>query len=94
MHSPVTPCGGPPHQRAALPLHVLIVAIFGVVALACIGGGIFAVWKGATSDTTFNLFGARMSTGSVGVAFVGIGVVIAYLTIKAVLKNQRDLGAL
>lgn len=86
--------GAPPHQRAAAPLHKLIVVVFGALAFACIAGGILAILWNATSSTEFSLFGARLTTGHVGVAFVGIGLVVAYFTVRAVLKNQRELAAL
>gem|GEM_PF-3980296 len=31
--------GAPRHQSAALPLHIVIVVIFGILALSAIGGG-------------------------------------------------------
>ena len=83
-----------PHQRAAAPLHVLIVIIFGLLALAAIVGGIIAIVYSSKANTEFSLLGAKLSTGDVGVAFVGIGLVISYFTIRAVLKSARDLAAL
>lgn len=83
-----------PHQLAALPLHFLIVAIFGLLALTSIGGGIYAIARDSESDTQLTILGAELSTGHVGVALVGIGFIITFFTIRAVLKNQRDLAAL
>jgi hypothetical protein len=82
------------HQEEAMPLHLSIVRIFGFLALACIGGGIYAIYRGANSDTKLDILGAHLSTGSVGVAFVGIGLIIAFFTVRSVLRNQRDLAAL
>jgi hypothetical protein len=88
------PTLAPGHQKAALPLHIGIIAVFGALALACIGGGIYAIATNATSKTDLDLFGAHLSTGHVGVAFVGIGVITAYFSVRAVLKNQHLLAAL
>ena len=86
--------GAPPHQRAALPLHILIVCVFGLLALTSIGGGIYAITTNATSPTTLSILGADFSTGHVGVAFVGIGFIITFFTVRSVLRSQRDLAAL
>ncbi len=84
----------PEHQREAVPLHRLIVIIFGVLAFACVAAGIVAIVLNAKSQTEFDFLGAHLTTGHVGVAFVGIGLVIAYFTVRAVLRSQRDLAAL
>lgn len=72
----------------------MIVVIFGLLALACVGGGVYAIFRSANADTTLDILGAHLSTGSVGVAFVGIGLIIGFFTVRAVLRNQRDLAAL
>lgn len=82
------------HQNAALPLHMRIVTIFGILAATSIGGGIYAIKANATSPTTLDILGAKLSTGNVGVALVGIGFIITFFTVRSVLKNQRDLAAL
>lgn len=82
------------HQQTALPLHTLIVCIFGALALVCIIGGIVALFQKSESKTQFDIMGAHLSTGSVGVAFVGIGLLMAYFTIRSVLNNQRELAGL
>jgi hypothetical protein len=77
-----------------MPLHTLIVLTFGLLALASIAGGVVAIVRSAKSNTEFSLLGAKLSTGDVGVALVGIGLIIAYFTVRAVLKSARDLAAL
>jgi hypothetical protein len=91
---PHEPLWAPAHQREAAPLHRLIILVFGLLALCCIGGGIVAIIWNAVSKTEFELLGARLTTGHVGVAFVGIGLLTALFTVRAVLKNQYQLGAL
>jgi hypothetical protein len=83
-----------PHQEAAMFLHITIVTLFGILALGCIGGGIYAVYHNALSPTDFSLLGAHFSTGHVGVAFIGIGLLVAYFSVRSVLRNQRELAAL
>jgi hypothetical protein len=85
---------GAAHQEAAMPLHKMIVLIFGFLALVCVGGGITGIIYEAKSDTKLDIFGAQLSTGHVGVAFVGLGLIIAYLTVRAVLRNQETLASL
>jgi hypothetical protein len=68
--------------------------LFGIFALSCIGGGIYAIYRNALSPTNFSIFGASFSTGHVGVAVVGIGLLIAYFSVRAFLRNQRELAAL
>lgn len=83
-----------PHMEAARALHILIVSIFGILALTCIGGGIYAIVVNSVSKTEIDIFGAQIRTGHVGVAFVGIGLVITFFTIRAVLTNLRELAEL
>ena len=85
----------PVHQHTALPLHFLIVIVFGGLALAAVLGGIYAIKEGGgNAATLFKLLGAEFSTTHVGVAFVCIGLMTAFLTVRAVLKNQHELAAL
>src|SRR5436309_1116234 len=82
------------HQSAAMPLHQLIVVFFGILAITSIFGGIYAIFVKAESVTELSILGARLKTGHVGVAFVGIGLIFFFFTIRAVLKSQKDLAGL
>jgi hypothetical protein len=90
----LVPAAAEPHMKAARALHILIVSIFGILALTCIGGGIYAIVVNSVSKTEIDIFGAQISTGHVGVALVGIGLVITFFTIRAVLTNLRELAEL
>lgn len=79
-------------QAMALPLHMLIVLVFGVLALGCICGGVYAIAANATTE--LDIFGAHLTTGNVGVAFVGLGLIIALFTVRAVLRNLSVLARL
>jgi hypothetical protein len=83
-----------PHERAAAPIHILIVITVALLALVSIVAGIVAIVHGSTANTEFSLLGADLSTGDVGVALVGIGLLIAYFTSRGVLKSSRGLAAL
>jgi hypothetical protein len=83
-----------PHQRAAMPLHTLIVVTFGLLALASIAGGVVAIVRSAKSNTEFSLLGAKLSTGDVGVALVGIGLIIAYFTLPWLISFSLGVQAL
>jgi membrane protein implicated in regulation of membrane protease activity len=82
------------HQKQVEPLHKLIIIFMFILSLLCIAGGIFAVFWNSTADTNFSLLGASLSTRHVGVAFMGISILTAFLTMKSVLKNQKELAAL
>src|SRR5262249_37693198 len=91
----------PAHQRAAAPRHHRMVAIYGLLCLACVLGGIVAIIWNAVAKTEFSLFGMQMTAGHVGEAFIGIGVAFAgigmfigLLVNRALLKNQHDLARL
>jgi hypothetical protein len=60
---------------------MLIVVTF-ALAFALIVGGVKAIMRTAKSNTEFSLLGVKLSTGvGVGVALVGIGLLLAYFTI-------------
>ena len=80
------------HQKAALPLHKLIVIIVGLLGLGCVIGGVVAIIIGAQAPSVVEILGAKLTTGSVGVALVGIGLLVGLFTFRAVLKNQHDLA--
>ncbi len=82
------------HQEKAMPLHKLIVIVFGFLAFICILGGAVGIFSNVPADTQVKFIGIQLTTKNVGVAFVGIGMIIAFLTIRSVLKNQKDLAAL
>ena len=75
------------HASAAMPLFFFIVFVVGLLALACIGGGIYAIFNKEVADTTFELWSFHLKTGHVGVAIVGIGLATALFTIHSVLKK-------
>lgn len=82
------------HQLAAVPLHKMIVLVFGLLAFVCIGGGIVGIIYGATSETKLDFLFVHLGTQHVGVAFVGIGLIVAYFTVRSVLRSQHELAAL
>src|ERR1044071_3754254 len=65
------------YMKTAMPLFRLIVVTFGLLALGCIAGGIYAISNKAIADTTFDFLGFHLKSGHVGVAFVGIGLATA-----------------
>jgi hypothetical protein len=58
---------------------MLIVVTF-ALAFASIFGGVKVIIRTAKSNTEFSLLGVKLSAG-VGVALVGIGLLLAYFTI-------------
>jgi hypothetical protein len=62
-----------------MPPHTLSAVSLGLLAFLSIVGGV-AIIRTAKSNTESSLLGAKLSTG-VGVALVGIGLLLAYFTI-------------
>jgi hypothetical protein len=58
---------------------MLIVITFGLAFVSIVGGAV-AIIRSAKSNTELGLLGVKVSTG-VGVALVGIGLLLAYFTI-------------
>jgi len=58
---------------------MLIVVTFGL-AVASIVGGTIAIFRTVKSNTEFSLRGVKLPTGA-GVALLGIGLLLAYVTI-------------
>jgi hypothetical protein len=58
---------------------MLIVVTFGL-AFASIVGGVIAILRSAKSNTQFSLLDVKLSTG-VGLALIGIGLLLTYFTI-------------
>ena len=82
------------HQRAAIPRQQLLIIVFGILALVCIGGGILAIVASARSRMEFSILGARFTAGHIGLGFVGAGLAIVFFIVRAKLKNQRELAGL
>ncbi|MFN7021526.1 MAG: hypothetical protein ACK4WH_09395 [Phycisphaerales bacterium] len=80
------------HQKSALVLHLAIVGTIGLLGLASIGGGIYAIYRNAQAPSEFDILGVKVSTGSVGVALVALGMIIVFLTVRSVLRSARDLA--
>jgi hypothetical protein len=57
----------------------MLIVTFGL-AFATIVGGVIAIIRSVKSNTEFSLLGVKLSTG-VGLALVGIALLLAYFTI-------------
>ena len=81
---------------ARAPILRLIVIVFWNLSLLSLVAGIVAIGFNAYSETKLkvNFVGFDLTMGHVGVAFVGIGLVIGYLTMRAVLRYLKELAAL
>ena len=82
------------HVRAAKPILNTIVILMGILsALAIIGGIISIIWN-ALSPTEFDIFGAELTTGHVGVAFTALGLICMVFVVRSILKYTHKLAAL
>jgi|GEM_PF-4924740 len=81
------------HVHAAMPILRLIIYLAVFLSFLAIVGGILGLnWN--TSSIEFSVFGVRLTTGYVGVAFVAPGVVLLIAVVTAVLSNVYKLAAL
>ena len=79
---------GDPMERT----HNTIVWLVFVLGLAAIGAGVVALVSSATGTTKLKLVGIGLDTSSVGVACIAIGLLIAWLAIRSVLRSMKDLA--
>jgi len=80
-------------KAGALALFFFIILLTTGVSIGCLVGGGFAVYRGLTGDTKFKMFGVELSSQSVGVAFMGIGLVIGFFTFREVLGKVENIPA-
>jgi hypothetical protein len=82
------------NKIAVDPLHGLIIKMFGSLAFACVVSGGLTCVLNFGAKTGLDIFGIHMTTTSVGIAFMAIGVFTAYFAVRIVLKSRRDLEQL
>jgi hypothetical protein len=82
------------HVRVARPVHMGVLVVVCVLALAAIGGGCYAIYRGAAADSEFDLLGAHIKTTHVGVAFVALGIVMVLFTLRRLMQSVERLAAL
>lgn len=82
------------HVEAAKPVLSKVVIIMGMLSgLAIIGGIVGIVWN-AMSPTKFNIWGAELSTGHVGVSITALGLICMVVVVRSVLKYTHKLAEL
>ena len=86
--------GEPQDVEAATPLLTKVLIIVGIIAVLITIGGIIGIIWNAVSPTQISILGMNVSTGSVGVAFVALGVIMVIVIYRAVLKNISELAKL
>ena len=79
------------NKMAGDPLDELIIKLFFSLAFACVLTGALMCVLNYGANTTVKIFGIEWSTTSAGIAIIAIGIFTAYLTVKIVLKNRREL---
>lgn len=75
------------HLKAGLPVLLFGMALGALASLAAIAGGAYAISRSASGATQMNLWGASISTQSVGVALVFLGIVGLVAVIRAAFKR-------
>jgi hypothetical protein len=75
------------HASAPIGFFIMIVIVFAILALACIGAGIYAIYSRSMADTTFDFFGLHLKSGHVGVALVVVGIAFLFFITRTILKK-------
>jgi hypothetical protein len=84
----------PKDLQIALPLLMVGLLATAVLAGLCIGGGITAIIWNAVSPTTLQIFGTKVTTGHIGVAFTLIGMASIVAVVRNAYKRALDLAKL
>jgi hypothetical protein len=75
------------HLKAGMPVLILGMSLGAIASLAAIVGGWYAISRSASGATQMNLWGAAISTQSVGVALVFLGTVGLILVIRSAFQR-------
>jgi hypothetical protein len=80
------------HMKAGSP--VVVTGMIGalLVALVCVCGGLLTLITNPAAPTEMNIWGAKITTGHVGVAFIFIGVVVMAVVIRSGYSTLVSLG--
>lgn len=84
----------PAHVEAASPLLKLMIILVGLLALLTTISGVIAIIYNSLSETKINILGMSVSTGHVGVAFVGLGIIMMIIVYKNISSSIYKLAAL
>ncbi len=82
------------HVEAARPVHKGMLRGILILGVGTLGVGGYAIFKGTSGDTSFDLFGAHLKTTNVGVALVGIGALCCLFAYRRLLQSVEKLAAL
>jgi hypothetical protein len=80
-------------QMTVHPIHKLMTWFAFIAGVLFALLGVVLVWLGATGSTKIALWGADISTGSVGVASIALGAVLIGSTFRRILKSVETLQA-
>jgi hypothetical protein len=86
--------GAPQDVEAAAPLLNIMIVLVGILGLLITGGGIYAIIMNALSETKIHIAGMSISTGHVGVAFVGLGIIMVIIVFRQILSIIFKLAEL
>ena len=82
------------HIRAATPLMMALFLMLGFLGFVLLAGGVFVAIIDRDTITTFNLFGAQLTSTDVGVTLAVAGVVLIVVVIRRALTTIDHLGSL
>jgi hypothetical protein len=82
------------HVEAGRPILIFSLVVTLLIALAIVVAGCALVYLGATGFTEMELFGNKVSTGSVGTVGIFGGTIVSVLNTRRSLKTLERLAAI
>ena len=78
--------------RFAALIFLAGMGLVGLLGLVAVGGGIYAIYRDTRGQTVMDIWGASVSTGSVAVACIFIGIICLVLSVKSAFKHAANLA--
>lgn len=83
------------HIEATRNYYRLILALAGLLSLICVVGGLIAAFfLNPKNLTSLDVFGAKVTTHDVGIAFTSVGMAGFGMTVFLLLRSIKNLAAL
>jgi hypothetical protein len=78
--------------RFVTRVFLLGMALVGLLGLVAVAGGVYAIYLNSRGETVIRIWGASVSTGSVGVACIFIGLVCLVYSVRSAFKHAANLA--
>jgi hypothetical protein len=81
-------------MKIAVPFLKYVFTLIFILGILIVVGGIYLAYLNYSSQTTFEIWGIRLSTMSVGIASILGGVIMIVLSLKKILGTFEKIGKL